>query len=149
MRLKIVTLLATLFLVTACGYSPADEDGSWDAWSGVQDYLAEGVPSTVYFAFDSSALESRAKDVLDKQANWLKGNGKSVMIEGHCDERGTREYNLALGERRANAVKHYLASKGVSGGQLRTISYGAERPRLADSNENAWEQNRRGVTMTD
>jgi len=102
----------------------------------------------VFFAFDSSALNSQATEALDTQAAWLKKhNDVNVIVQGHADERGTREYNLALGERRANAVKQYLVSQGVAANRISTISYGKERPAVLGSNEAAWAQNRRAVTV--
>lgn len=103
---------------------------------------------TVYFAFDSFALDSQAQATLDRQAALLAKAGTiPVTIEGHTDERGTREYNLALGERRATAVKDYLVALGINASRVRTISYGEERPAAIGSNEAAWTKNRRGVTV--
>jgi peptidoglycan-associated lipoprotein len=105
------------------------------------------VGDTVHFALNQYNIEDSDKAVLGRQAAWLsKYPAVRVTVEGHCDERGTREYNLALGARRANAVKEYLVSQGVSNGRLETISYGKERPICTDSNEACWAQNRRGVT---
>jgi peptidoglycan-associated lipoprotein len=98
----------------------------------------------VHFAFDSSELTDAAKTLLKEKADWLKGNtGASVIIEGHCDERGTTEYNLALGERRANAVKQYLQDLGIGGFRLSTVSYGEERPLDPGKTEEAYSKNRR------
>jgi peptidoglycan-associated lipoprotein len=106
------------------------------------------VGDTVYFAFDSYSLDDRAQGTLDRQASVLMKSGSiPVTIEGHADERGTREYNLALGERRASAVKDYLVAHGVSPGRLRTISYGEERPAALSSSEADWAKNRRAVTV--
>ena len=100
------------------------------------------------FEYDSSDLTSESRKVLERQAAWLKRYADvTVVIQGHCDERGTREYNLALGERRANAVSNFLVALGVSTSRIRTISYGKERPVALGSNETAWSQNRRGVTV--
>ena len=105
------------------------------------------VGDTVHFAVNQYNVEDSDKAVLGRQAAWLaKYPSVRVTIEGHADERGTREYNLALGARRANAVKEYLVSQGVSTGRVETISYGKERPICTDSNEACWAQNRRGVT---
>jgi peptidoglycan-associated lipoprotein len=105
------------------------------------------VGDTVHFALNQYNIEDADKQVLGRQAAWLsKYPSVRVTVEGHCDERGTREYNLALGARRANAVKKYLVSQGVSTGRVETISYGKERPLCTDSNEACWAQNRRGVT---
>ena len=105
------------------------------------------VGDTVHFAFDQYNVEDNDKAVLQRQAAWLsKYPSVRVTIEGHCDERGTREYNLALGARRANAVKEFLVSQGVSTARVETISYGKERPICTQSDEACWAQNRRGVT---
>lgn len=100
----------------------------------------------VFFAYDSSELTDEARDTLAKQAEWLGHHSRArVNIEGHCDERGTREYNLALGERRANAVKSYLMALGVPASRMNSISYGKERPAVVGNSDSAWSQNRRGV----
>ncbi|MDI9348981.1 MAG: peptidoglycan-associated lipoprotein Pal [Candidatus Symbiobacter sp.] len=118
-----------------------------DQITSYDQYKAE-IGDRVFFAYDKSDLTKAARDVLDCQAVWLAANkSTTVRIEGHCDERGTREYNIALGERRANAVKNYLVAKGVEGNRLNTISYGKERPAAVGSDEEAWRQNRRGVTV--
>ena len=158
MRLKILSLLSALLLVGACATEPEDTDGntgtgasSGASTSGssavavepgtIQDFIVN-VGDRVFFDFDKSTLTAKAQETLDKQAAWLsRVPSATILIEGHCDERGTREYNLALGERRATAVKDYLISKGVA-----ASSYGKERPAVLGSNEWAWSQNRRGVT---
>jgi peptidoglycan-associated lipoprotein len=105
------------------------------------------VGDTVHFAYNEYNIEDNDKAVLGRQAQWLaKYPAVRVTVEGHADERGTREYNLALGARRANAVKEYLVSQGVSTGRVETVSYGKERPICTESNEACWAQNRRGVT---
>ena len=107
----------------------------------------QNVGDRVFFAYDKSDLDDRDRQTLQKQAAWLQRYPTVVLtLEGHCDERGTREYNLALGARRAQAVKDYLVSLGVSGARLETISYGKERPICVQSNEACWAQNRRGVS---
>ena len=112
----------------------------------LQDFQVN-VGDRVFFAYDKSDLDDRARGVLQKQAAWLQRFGAVILIlEGHADERGTREYNLALSARRAQTVKDYLASLGVSGARLETISYGKERPVCVESNEACWTQNRRGVS---
>ena len=99
---------------------------------------------TVYFAFDSSRVEEDNRSIIEAHALWLARNpGASVTLEGHADERGTREYNVALGERRANSVRQLMALTGASGGQIRTISYGEERPAVEGHDESAWRFNRR------
>lgn len=106
------------------------------------------VGDRVLFATDSHSLTTEARALLDKQAAWLSRYGQwRLAIEGHCDERGTREYNLALGDRRANTVKEYLASRGIAATRLRTVSYGKERPVEPSSDDTAWSQNRRTVSV--
>lgn len=112
----------------------------------LQDFRTN-VGDTVHFAFNRYQIEDGDKPQLHKQAIWLNKYPRvRVIIEGHCDERGTREYNLALGARRANSVKEYLVAEGVAHDRIDTISYGKERPICTESNENCWTQNRRGVT---
>ena len=114
---------------------------------GTAEDLIVNVGNRVYFDYDSAELTSDSQELLQDQAAWLKQHNKaSITIEGHCDERGTREYNLALGEKRAQAVKNYLNSLGVDKSSLNTISYGKERPAVVGSNDGAWAQNRRSVT---
>ena len=112
------------------------------------EYLASGVPDRVFFATNESILTTRSRETLRKQATWLRENsGINVVLEGHADERGTREYNLALGERRANAAKDYLMTYGVSANRISVISYGKERPVDSGSNPLSWSKNRRSVTV--
>ncbi len=112
------------------------------------DFIAQAGSDTVLFGTDSYDVDSEDEAVLARQAEWLKKYPNvSVTIEGHCDERGTREYNLALGDRRANAAKNYLVSAGISASRLSVISYGKERPAATGSDEGAWAQNRRAVTV--
>ena len=116
--------------------------------SGSQEDLIVNVGDRVFFGYDSSDLDSDALELLQDQVAWLKQNSDvSVTIEGHCDERGTREYNLALGEKRAQAVKNYLIGLGINPDRVSTISYGKERPAVVGSNDGAWAQNRRSVTL--
>ena len=116
--------------------------------SGSQEDLIVNVGDRVFFGYDSADLDSDALELLQDQVAWLKQNSNvSVTIEGHCDERGTREYNLALGEKRAQAVKNYLIGLGVNPDRVSTISYGKERPAVVGSNDGAWAQNRRSVTI--
>ncbi len=106
------------------------------------------VGNTVYFGFDSAELGGKAQATLDRQAAFLNVNPALVVIvEGHADERGTREYNLALGDRRATAVRDYLLAKGLNSARIRTVSYGKERPAVSGSNEGSWEKNRRAATV--
>ena len=110
--------------------------------------LASGVPDRVFFATNESILTTRSRDTLRKQAAWLRENSNvTIVIEGHADERGTREYNLALGERRANAAKDYLITYGISADRISVISYGKERPVDSGSNPLSWSKNRRSVTV--
>ena len=113
----------------------------------IAEKLAQ-VGNTVYFGFDSAELSGSAQATLDRQAAFLNVNPALVVIvEGHADERGTREYNLALGDRRATAVRDYLLAKGLNSARIRTVSYGKERPAVSGSNEDAWEKNRRAATV--
>ena len=121
-----------------------------DVYTGTDTvkYLASGVPDRVFFATNESVLTTRSRDTLRKQAAWMRKNSDlTFVIEGHADERGTREYNLALGERRANAAKDYLMTYGVDGNRLSVISYGKERPVDSGSNPLSWSKNRRSVTV--
>ena len=112
------------------------------------DFLQSVPADRIFFGFDSYSVDDEARRVLDAQADWLARNPTvNVTIEGHADERGTREYNLALGDRRANAARNYLQSRGVSAGRMQVISWGKERPAVEGSNESAWAQNRRAVTV--
>ena len=106
------------------------------------------VGDTVHFGYNEYNIQDNDRALLGRQAQWLaRYPSVRVSVEGHCDERGTREYNLALGARRANAVKEYLVSQGVSAARVETVSYGKERPICTESNESCWAQNRRGVTV--
>lgn len=166
MRVKVLGLMAALLLVAGCGDQAAEETTA--AGEGTQtetmapppppppepmavdpqEYLVVNVGDRIFFDFDKSDLRPDAIDQLNRQADFLKMNDSiTVTIEGHCDERGTREYNLALGDRRAASAKQYLESVGVGGGRMDTISYGKERPAVLGSNEDAWAQNRRAVMV--
>jgi len=126
-------------------YGDGSVDGS--AIPGSQQDLATNVGDRVFFAYDSYDLAPEARDTLNRQAEWLnRYPNLSITIEGHSDERGTREYNIALGDRRATAVKNYLVSMGVGSSRLNTISYGKEQPAVVGSDAASWAQNRRGVT---
>lgn len=115
---------------------------------GSEQDLAVNVGDRVFFGYDQYDLNSESRATLEKQAQWLKTYPNvSLMIEGHCDERGTREYNLALGEKRANAVRNYLTALGIEGSRLQTISYGKERPAVMGSDDSSWAQNRRAVAV--
>ena len=147
------TLLVILagFALTACATS-SKKTGQMqsDVYTGTDtvEYLASGVKDRVFFATNESVLTTAARETLRKQAAWLRKNSKiTIVLEGHADERGTREYNLALGERRANAAKDYLMTYGISGKRISVISYGKEKPINAASTPLAWSQNRRSVTV--
>ncbi len=115
---------------------------------GAQQQLATEAGDRVLFETDSHSLNNQAVGILERQVAWLKRNGQwRVVIEGHCDERGTREYNLALGDRRAAAVRNYLVNQGIPASRVTTISYGKERPVAVGNSESSWSQNRRGVTV--
>ena len=150
LRNLFIVLFSTL-MISACatGKKAADSLKN-DVYTGTDtvEYLANGVPDRVFFATNKFSLTTAARDTLRKQATWLRKNKKiTVTVEGHADERGTREYNLALGERRANSAKDYLMTYGVSGKRLSVISYGKERPVNPASSPLAWSQNRRSVTV--
>ncbi len=145
--------MAACLVLSACATKKVSTVGSQmqgDVYTGTDtvEYLASGVPDRVFFATNESVLTTRSRDTLRKQAAWLRKNSEiTVVLEGHADERGTREYNLALGERRANSAKDYLMTYGISGNRLSVISYGKERPVNSGSNPLAWSQNRRSVTV--
>ncbi|MDG5488738.1 peptidoglycan-associated lipoprotein Pal [Sphingomonas sp. FW199] len=114
-----------------------------------EDFMASVASDTVNFDLDRYQIDSRAAQILDSQAQWLQRYPNvRITIEGHCDERGTREYNLALGDRRANAAANYLAARGIAPSRITTISYGKERPLALGSDDTSWAQNRRAVTIT-
>ncbi len=129
------------------GPGPGPDDGT--AQPGTAAHFRQTVVSdTINFGFDQYDIDPRARQILDSQAQWLTTyTNTRITIEGHADERGTREYNLALGDRRANAAKNYLAARGVSPARITTISYGKERPLALGSDEASWAQNRRAVTI--
>ena len=135
------------FLLSACATGGKRSANDWYEGTDTVKFLSSGVPDRVFFATNKSSLHTGAKGTLNKQAAYIKKSGLSVVVEGHADERGTREYNLALGERRANAVKDYLMSQGVSGSKVTVISYGKERPVNPESSRLAWSQNRRSVSV--
>lgn len=150
MRATWFTPLAALLLLWGCSSEPDAPPPSSGAGPtpGTQQDLEVNVGDRVLFAFDSSEISPEAQSTLQRQATWLKQYPSvQVQIEGHCDERGTREYNLALGARRANAVQRYLVSLGVPGNRMTTISYGKEYPADPRSTADAWAKNRRAVTV--
>ncbi|MEI6557652.1 MAG: peptidoglycan-associated lipoprotein Pal [Rhodospirillaceae bacterium] len=172
MYVKLLSLFAAVALVAACESTPTDTgaaSGSGRAGlttgtggtggivsgairPGSQEDLAslggQGTGDRVFFQYDRSDLTPEARATLDRQANWLRQYGQvTVTIEGHTDERGTREYNIGLGNRRATAVRNYLTALGIDGGRVVIISYGKERPAVLGDNDGSWAQNRRGVTI--
>ncbi len=133
---------------TAPTPAPTPPPGPGYAPGSQQDFLANTMSDRVFFDTDRFNIDMQDQAILQSQAQWLAQHPNArITIEGHCDERGTRDYNLALGERRANAAKNYLASLGVSPSRMTTVSYGKERPEALGSNESAWSQNRRAVTI--
>src|SRR5256885_8166728 len=162
MRMNLVSLIAASILLAACETAPSTTGSTGGAGTGAttgattatqagptpgsQQDLVVNVGDRVFYDFNKSDLKPEARRTLERQAAWLKQYATvRVAIEGHCDERGTREYNLALGERRANAAKDYLVSLGIPAARLSTISYGKERPAVLGSSEASWAQNRRAV----
>ena len=160
MKLRFLSIVAAAALLAACESAP--ETAATNTGTGAaaqpaktvgivpgseQDFIAN-VGDRVFFDYDKYSVRADAKATLDKQVAWLKKYPTyNITVEGHADERGTREYNLALGERRANAIKEYLVGNGLPASRVKSISYGKERPVALGSNEAAWSQNRRGVTV--
>jgi len=157
MSLRFLSAFTALLLLAACSSSPqtggaAGSEGAAGGISaprpGTQEDLVANVGDRVFFDFNKWNVRPDQRATLDKQAAWLKRFPQvTVTIEGHCDERGTREYNLALGAKRAAAAKNYLVAAGINPNRIDTISYGKERPEVVGSNEDAWRQNRRAVTV--
>ncbi|MBT5571809.1 MAG: peptidoglycan-associated lipoprotein Pal [Alphaproteobacteria bacterium] len=166
MRISIPVLVAAAFVLAACsstGDNSGDTGSTGQSTSsgntqvatapagpkpGSQMDLTINVGDRVLFAFDSSSLSAESRTTIERWAAWLKTYpANSVIIEGHTDERGTREYNLALGERRADSARDYLVSLGVNTNRVKVVSFGKERPAIAGSNENAWGQNRRAALV--
>ena len=151
--IKIFLAIFLSFLLSACATQTAkkvDSQIQGDVYMGTDtvEYLADGVPDRVFFATNESVLTTASRETLRKQAAWLRKNPDvTVVLEGHADERGTREYNLALGERRANSAKDYLMTYGISSSRISVISYGKERPVDSGSNPLSWSKNRRSVTV--
>ena len=150
-NLKNILLVAfTTLLLSACSTAKKSGELDGDVYTGKEtvEYLASGVPDRVFFATNESVLTTASRETLRKQAAWLRKNSNiTIVLEGHADERGTREYNLALGERRANAAKDYLMTYGISSDRISVLSYGKERPVDSGSNPLAWSKNRRSVTV--
>ena len=141
----LLVIFATLIL-SACSTAKKSGNVDGDVYTGKEtvEYLASGVPDRIFFATNKSSLTTASRATLRKQATYLRKNKNlNVTIEGHADERGTREYNLALGERRALEVRDFLIVKGVSGKKIRVVSFGEEKPLKSASNEKAWAENRR------
>jgi peptidoglycan-associated lipoprotein len=163
MKLAFLPVAATALLLAACSSAPSEPDAAaggggitttdtsglnGSAAAGSQADLEQNVGDRVFFGFDSTTLDEQARATLQRQATWLQQYPSvSATIEGHTDERGTREYNLALGERRASAAARYLSSLGVDEARLTTISYGKDRPANPGNDEAAWTENRRAVTV--
>jgi peptidoglycan-associated lipoprotein len=164
--LKLISVAAMLAIAAGCAKKPpkelppapiSSETTTIDQGSGIEgqalpgsraDFLRSVPSDRIFFATDMSDIDDQDRQVLDAQAQWLQRYpAVRVTIEGHADERGTREYNLALGERRANAAKNYLASRGVGTSRMNVISWGKERPEALGSDESSWSQNRRAVTV--
>ena len=147
---NLLIILISTFALTACSTAKKTTSSSGDVYTGNDtiQYLASGVKDRVFFATNKSALTTASRDTLRKQASWMRKNKKlNVVLEGHGDERGTREYNLALAEKRANAARDYLLTYGISGKRISVISYGKEKPINSASTPLAWSQNRRSVTV--
>ena len=152
MNIKILGALAAVALLGACSKpttttTTASPSTAAGIVPGSEEDLVANVGDRAFFAFNASTLSDDARTTLDKQASWLAKYGSvNAQIAGNCDERGTEEYNLALGQRRANAAASYLRAKGVAGARLATISYGKDRPTAQGSTEEAWAQNRNAIT---
>jgi peptidoglycan-associated lipoprotein len=147
---KLVAVAFALVFAVACQSKSMNGAGmaGGQVVPGTQSDLEANVGDRVFFGFDSSALNEESKAVLKRQVAWLQQYPNlNVTVEGHADERGTREYNLALGERRAESVKKFLIHSGIDAKRVSTISYGKERPAVAGEGEAVWSQNRRSVTV--
>jgi peptidoglycan-associated lipoprotein len=157
MNIKIVSVLAVVALLAACSKSTPPAETAAPPMStggatssivpGSQEDLVANVGDRVFYVLNSSTLSDEAQATLTKQANWLeKYPNVTVQVAGNCDDRGTEEYNLALGNRRANAARDFLVARGVAAGRISTISYGKDRPTALGDNEEAWAQNRNAIT---
>tara|TARA_Y100000991_G_C21846486_1_gene294697 strand:+ start:189 stop:674 length:486 start_codon:yes stop_codon:yes gene_type:complete len=157
MKNKYLSLLfASFLIVSGCetigGSSSSSDAPSYEygdsKQANLQGYLQNEIGDRIYFETNKHNISSASAFTLESQANWLKSTpGFQIIVEGHCDERGTRDYNLALGDRRANSVKDFLVSLGVDPGRITTISYGKERPAADGSTSESWAENRRAVTV--
>jgi peptidoglycan-associated lipoprotein len=144
---KLFIILVSGLILTSCAGTQINVNSGGSITAGSQEDLIVNVGDRVFFEFDSFELTVDGQSTLDAQAAWLKQySDVNVTIEGHADERGTREYNLALGEKRANAVFTYLMDAGISNSRMNTVSFGKERPEVVGSTDSAWSQNRRSVT---
>ena len=154
MNTKILGAFAAVALLAACAdqnTGAATGSGAAAATAGPapgsQEDLVANVGDRVFYDFDRSTLRADARTTLDRQSGWLaKYPQVNVQVAGNCDDRGTEEYNLALGQRRANAARDYLVARGVTGARISTISYGKDRPTAMGDNEQAWAQNRNAIT---
>jgi peptidoglycan-associated lipoprotein len=147
---KVVIALAAALMIAACANKPGDDQAglSGAAVPGSQQDFVVNVGDRVFFESDSTELSPQARATLDKQAQWLQHyNRYAFTVEGHADERGTREYNIALGAKRSQVTRDYLASRGIDPSRMRTISYGKERPVAVCNDISCWSQNRRAVTV--
>lgn len=143
-KLSAVALLSVV--LTACASGTSSVTGTVSSKEGTVRELVRNVGDRVFFETDSSRLSASARNTISKQAEWLTTNSVDLLIEGHADERGTRDYNLALGARRANAVRDFMVSLGVDPSRLSTVSYGKERPVSLCADESCWSKNRRSVS---
>jgi peptidoglycan-associated lipoprotein len=154
MNTKMLGAFAAVALLAACAQKPPATTATTGTGAvtsgpapGSEEDLVANVGDRVFFDFDRSNLKPDAQATLDRQADWLgRYASVNVQIAGNCDDRGTEEYNLALGQRRANAAQNYLVAKGVAGARIATISYGKDRPTATGDNEQAWAQNRNAIT---
>ncbi|MCX7379421.1 MAG: peptidoglycan-associated lipoprotein Pal [Alphaproteobacteria bacterium] len=149
MNIKILGTVAAVALLAACSNQAATSTGpvSSGPVPGSQEDLVANVGDRVFFDLNKNALRSDARITLERQAAWLqKWSANNVQVAGNCDERGTQAYNIALGQRRANAARDFLVAKGVAATRITTISYGKDRPTALGSNEQAWAQNRNAIT---
>lgn len=147
--IKALSAIAAMFLIAACSSNDTQtaSAATTTVTPGSVGDFRQNVGDRVFFDTDSSTVREDGRQTLNRQAEWLKKyTNYQITIEGHCDERGTREYNLALGERRANAARQYLIAQGIPAARIKTVSYGKERPDPVGSDEAAWARNRRAVT---
>jgi peptidoglycan-associated lipoprotein len=146
--IKALTAIAAMILIAACSNDQqAAAPATTTVTPGSVADFRQNVGDRVFFDTDASTVREDGRQTLNKQAEWLKKyTNYQITVEGHCDERGTREYNLALGERRANAARQYLIAQGIPAARIKTVSFGKERPDPVGSDEAAWSRNRRAVT---